>query len=133
MIRRNPFEAAPNAAAVQRSAIDPLCQFFTRRIRSRYDRPGSPWLRLGPEPELRWCCRASFPAPPTEGRRFRIGLGLGIGALVVLLVCGGGVAAAVGLTAVMFAGLSTLEDSDWAEIRAQSQAASEAAKAQRTT
>src|SRR4051812_49193881 len=35
MIRRNPFDAASNAAAVQRSAIDPLCQFFTRRIRSR--------------------------------------------------------------------------------------------------
>ena len=35
MIWRNPFEAASNAAAVQRSAIDPLCQFFTRRIRSR--------------------------------------------------------------------------------------------------
>jgi NAD(P)-dependent dehydrogenase (short-subunit alcohol dehydrogenase family) len=32
-----------------------------------------------------------------------------------------------------FAGLASLSDDDWAEIRAQSQAASEAAKAQRTT
>jgi NAD(P)-dependent dehydrogenase (short-subunit alcohol dehydrogenase family) len=32
-----------------------------------------------------------------------------------------------------FAGLTSLGDEDWAEIRAQSQAASEAAKAQRTT
>jgi NAD(P)-dependent dehydrogenase (short-subunit alcohol dehydrogenase family) len=32
-----------------------------------------------------------------------------------------------------FAGLTSLDDDDWAEIRAQSQAASEAAKAQRTT
>jgi len=32
-----------------------------------------------------------------------------------------------------FAGLTSLEDEDWAEIRAQSQAASEAAKAQRAT
>ena len=32
-----------------------------------------------------------------------------------------------------FAGLTSLTDDDWAEIRAQSQAASEAAKAQRTT
>ena len=32
-----------------------------------------------------------------------------------------------------FAGLTSLSDQDWAEIRAQSQAASEAAKAQRTT
>ena len=42
-----------------------------------------------------------FPAPPTEGRRLRIGLGLGIGAVVAVLVCGGGVAAGVGLGAVM--------------------------------
>ena len=42
-----------------------------------------------------------FPAPPTEGRRLRIGRGLGIGAAVVLLVCGGGLAAVVGLVAVM--------------------------------
>ena len=42
-----------------------------------------------------------FPAPPIEGRGLRIGLGLGIGGAVVLLVCGGGIAAAVGLISVM--------------------------------
>jgi hypothetical protein len=34
MIRRNPFEATSNAAAVHRKAIAPLRQCFTRRIRS---------------------------------------------------------------------------------------------------
>jgi hypothetical protein len=42
-----------------------------------------------------------FPAPPTEGRRLRIGWGLGIGAIVLVLVCGGGLAAFVGLSSVM--------------------------------
>ena len=42
-----------------------------------------------------------FPAPPTEGRRLRIGWGLGIGAAVLLLICGGGVAALIGLGTVM--------------------------------
>ena len=42
-----------------------------------------------------------FPAPPTEGRGLRIGLGLGIGGAALLLVCGGGVAATVGLVSVM--------------------------------
>jgi hypothetical protein len=42
-----------------------------------------------------------FPAPPTEGRGLRIGLGLGIGGAALVLVCGGGVAAAVGLFSVM--------------------------------
>ena len=42
-----------------------------------------------------------FPAPPTEGRRMRIGWGLGIGAAVVLLICGGGLAAMIGLGVVM--------------------------------
>lgn len=51
-----------------------------------------------------------FPAPPTEGRRFRLGLGLGIGALVVLLVCGGGVAALVGFGTV--AGRALNEQAD---------------------
>jgi hypothetical protein len=41
-----------------------------------------------------------FPAPPTEGRRIRIGWGLGIGAAVLVLVCGGGLAAVAGLIAV---------------------------------
>jgi len=38
-----------------------------------------------------------FPAPPVEGKGKRIGWGLGIGAGVLLLVCGGGVAALIGL------------------------------------
>ena len=41
-----------------------------------------------------------FPAPPTEGRRRRIGVGLGVGGGLVLLVCGGGLAAAIGVGAV---------------------------------
>src|SRR5215472_4904952 len=35
MIRRKPFETASNATAAQRNAIEPLCQCFTRRTRSR--------------------------------------------------------------------------------------------------
>ena len=42
-----------------------------------------------------------FPAPPTEGRRLRVGMGLGIGGAVLVLVCGGGLAAVIGLTSVM--------------------------------
>jgi hypothetical protein len=38
-----------------------------------------------------------FAAPPTEGRNTRLWLGLGAGALAVLLCCGGGGAAVVGL------------------------------------
>lgn len=38
-----------------------------------------------------------FAAPPTEGRRKRLWLGLGVGALALLICCGGGGAAAVGL------------------------------------
>ncbi|WP_406041949.1 hypothetical protein OG799_00530 [Micromonospora sp. NBC_00898] len=38
-----------------------------------------------------------FAAPPTEGGRARLWLGLGVGALAVLLCCGGGGAAIVGL------------------------------------
>ncbi|MEU6207134.1 hypothetical protein ABZ814_26500 [Micromonospora musae] len=38
-----------------------------------------------------------FAAPPTEGRRARLWLGLGVGALAVLLCCGGGGGAVVGL------------------------------------
>jgi hypothetical protein len=39
-----------------------------------------------------------FAAPPTEGRTLRMWLGLGVAGLAVLLCCGGGVAAVVGLT-----------------------------------
>ena len=35
MIRRKPFETASKATAAQRNAIEPLCQCFTRRTRSR--------------------------------------------------------------------------------------------------
>ncbi|WP_250009624.1 hypothetical protein [Actinoplanes sp. M2I2] len=38
-----------------------------------------------------------FPAPPVEGKGKRLGWSLGIGAGVVLLICGGGVAALIGL------------------------------------
>lgn len=38
-----------------------------------------------------------FPAPPVEGKGKRIGWSLGIGAGVMLLICGGGAAAVVGL------------------------------------
>jgi trans-2-enoyl-CoA reductase len=38
-----------------------------------------------------------FPAPPVEGRGRRIGLGLGVGAGVAVLVCGGGLAAIIGV------------------------------------
>jgi hypothetical protein len=47
-----------------------------------------------------------FPAPPTEGRGRRIGLGFGIGGAIVVLVCGGGVAASVGLLTVMSSALN---------------------------
>jgi hypothetical protein len=38
-----------------------------------------------------------FPVPPTEGRSSRVWVGLGVGALVALLACGGGVAAIIGI------------------------------------
>lgn len=38
-----------------------------------------------------------FPAPPVEGRGRRIGLGFGIGGGIVALICGGGLAAVIGL------------------------------------
>ncbi|MEV4344037.1 hypothetical protein AB0J83_06120 [Actinoplanes sp. NPDC049596] len=38
-----------------------------------------------------------FPAPPVEGKGRRIGMGLGVAATVLVLVCGGGVAALIGL------------------------------------
>ncbi|GAA4585284.1 hypothetical protein BJY16_002962 [Actinoplanes octamycinicus] len=42
-----------------------------------------------------------FPAPPVEGRGRRIGLGFGIGGGIVALVCGGGLAAVIGLGIAM--------------------------------
>jgi hypothetical protein len=41
--------------------------------------------------------RPPFPAPPTEGRAIRLWLSLGAAALAVLLCCGGGSVALVGL------------------------------------
>ena len=41
-----------------------------------------------------------FPAPPTEGRNRRIGTSLGLAGGALVLACGGGVAAAVGLVTV---------------------------------
>ena len=38
-----------------------------------------------------------FAAPPTEGRTMRMWIGLGVAALAVLLCCGGGTAAVIGL------------------------------------
>jgi hypothetical protein len=38
-----------------------------------------------------------FPAPPVEGKGKRIGWGLGIAAGVIVLICGGGVAALIGI------------------------------------
>lgn len=38
-----------------------------------------------------------FPAPPVEGRTFRMWLGLGVAALAVVICCGGGVIALAGL------------------------------------
>jgi hypothetical protein len=38
-----------------------------------------------------------FAAPPTEGRTMRLWLGIGVAALAVTLVCGGGGAALIGL------------------------------------
>jgi hypothetical protein len=46
-----------------------------------------------------------FPAPPVEGRGKRIGLSLGIGAGVLLLVVGGGIAAVIGLGTSMTSAL----------------------------
>jgi hypothetical protein len=47
-----------------------------------------------------------FPAPPVEGKGKRIGLSLGIGAAVLLLICGGGVAAVIGLVSSMSGALN---------------------------
>nr|MDT0662423.1 hypothetical protein [Micromonospora sp. DSM 115978] len=50
-----------------------------------------------PEPPRGPGVRPPFPAPPTEGRTGRLWVGLGVAALGVLLCCGGGSAAVVGL------------------------------------
>jgi hypothetical protein len=72
-----------------------------------------------------------FPAPPVEGRGRRVGLGLGLGGGVLLLVCGGGAAAAIGLTRVVSSAfneqaevvvgnyLDALRDREWSQAYGQ--------------
>ncbi|XVV14235.1 hypothetical protein ACQP2X_07785 [Actinoplanes sp. CA-131856] len=48
-----------------------------------------------------------FPAPPVEGKGRRIGMGLGVAGIVMVLVCGGGVAALIGLIS---AGTSAIQE-----------------------
>jgi hypothetical protein len=48
-----------------------------------------------------------FPAPPVEGRSTRIWLGLGVAGLAVLLCCGGGLAAGIGL---VFTGVEAINE-----------------------
>ncbi|MGC5032614.1 hypothetical protein [Micromonospora sp. DT229] len=48
-----------------------------------------------------------FAAPPTEGGRSRLWLGLGAGALALVLCCGGGGAATVGL---LISGVQAVEE-----------------------
>lgn len=55
-----------------------------------------------------------FPAPPDEGRGARLSVGLLVGGLVVLLCCGGGLAACVGLAAV---GTRALQEQASAAVR----------------
>ena len=55
---------------------------------------------LAPTPPQGPGVHPPFPAPPIEGKGRRIGLGLGIGGGVLLLVCGGGLAAVIGLGVV---------------------------------
>ncbi|MEU4774768.1 hypothetical protein [Micromonospora sp. NPDC023644] len=59
--------------------------------------PGPPADPGAPAPPPGPGVAPPFAAPPTEGRNTRLWLGLGAGALAVLLCCGGGGAAVVGL------------------------------------
>ncbi|MEV4467045.1 hypothetical protein AB0J51_25890 [Micromonospora echinofusca] len=59
--------------------------------------PGPPGDPGAPAPPTGPGVTPPFAAPPTEGRNTRLWLGLGAGALAVLLCCGGGGAAVVGL------------------------------------
>ena len=63
-----------------------------------YPPPQMPVVPAGPPPPPPGPgVQPPFPAPPIEGKGRRIGWGLGIGAGVLLLICGGGVAAVIGL------------------------------------
>ena len=66
---------------------------------SSAEESSAPAFAQAPEPPQGPGVYPPFPAPPVEGRGRRIGLGLGIGAAVGLLVCGGGIAAVIGLGA----------------------------------
>jgi hypothetical protein len=71
-----------------------------------YPVPGRPGPPVVPPPPPGPGVQAPFPAPPVEGRGKRIGTSLGIGAGVLLLICGGGVAAVIGLAASMSGALN---------------------------
>jgi hypothetical protein len=68
---------------------------------------GPPAVSEPPEPPQGPGVYPPFPAPPVEGKGLRIGMGLGIGAGVALLVCGGGIAAVIG---VAVSGTSALNE-----------------------
>lgn len=63
--------------------------------------PAPQWEQAGPapvpDPPQGPGVTPPFATPPTEGRSSRLWFGLGIGALVMVLVCGGGIAAVIGL------------------------------------
>ncbi|MFI1988356.1 hypothetical protein [Actinoplanes sp. NPDC020271] len=58
--------------------------------------PGPPGIYVPPPPPGPGV-HPPFPAPPVEGRGRRIGLGFGVAGGIVALVCGGGLAAIIGL------------------------------------
>jgi hypothetical protein len=59
--------------------------------------PGPPTGPAVPVPPAGPGVAPPFAAPPTEGRNTRLWLGLGAGALALLICCGGGGAAVIGL------------------------------------
>ncbi|WP_436522627.1 hypothetical protein [Actinoplanes sp. HUAS TT8] len=63
----------------------------------QYAPPPPPPATFVPPPPPGPGVHPPFPAPPVEGRGRRIGLGFGIGGGVVALICGGGLAAIIGL------------------------------------
>lgn len=60
------------------------------------DAPGPPVVEA-PAPPAGPGVQPPFAAPPSEGRTARVWLGLGVAGLAVVLVCGGGLVAGVGL------------------------------------
>jgi hypothetical protein len=59
--------------------------------------PQAPPVVEAPAPPAGPGVQPPFAAPPSEGRTARVWLGLGVGALAVVLCCGGGLAAGTGL------------------------------------